>query len=629
MRKHLPIIMISGILSLSRGESCSIPNDLTAIIASQPNASAIQEAIRRLPPKDCALLKTIGAWKGLSDRPNVTFEEITQFYLKHPTWPNQIALRQRAESNIKDTTSKQALMAWFLKHPPLTSRGILAFARVMPMNDQNTAVLKQAFKTIALSRSDMEALRISAHLTSTDYNVRFDARLCQNDKDGAALMLPYLSKDYVPVAQARLRLYDAGLAGASSKAPLNRASYTVPGYLWQYGVYLLKTQQDTALIQFLKDPLVKKAEHAHADIWWTHIRRILVRRLMEKNKPDQALSVVTQAPSQSGASHAEAVWLRGWIQYYFLKNARKAASEFEALYALGSQHVNLSKAAFYAGRAYQTFDTHKAHTWFLQSSKYPQQFYGQMALSELGQKLSLKHFQNPPSHPASYTGTELFHVIMLLKKIHMPQYARLFMWKIALNIKTQSDHMHLIQLAQDIGGAYPAVQVTKIGPHTPLMKASYPVLPKSMLPKRESSYGVPMDALVHAVARQESNFDAEATSPRSAKGLMQLLDGTAKEMSRKYNVPYTSLYNAKDNAALGAVYFKELLQRYQGSLILAIAAYNAGLGRVDTWVKTMGLPSSNPLESVDWIQMIPFRETRYYVEHVLENYALYRVLMQG
>lgn len=629
------------ILTFSSVHACAVPQGLVQSIEGAKNPKNIRARIRDLSPAECRLLKTIGTWQALDEKKRVTFEEVAAFYQANPNWPNQIALRRRAEEVIDDTTSKNVLRRWFSTYAPLTSNGLMWFARVMPLQQAKDAVrtLKNAFMKIALSEDDLVELKTLTHgvLTPTDYALRFDARMQANDDGGAKLLLPFLSSSYAGVARARLALSKGAQSGASGIA---RAAYTIPGYVWQYGVYLLKTQQDKRLQAFLKDPDVIRAEKQNSELWWTSIRRIFVRRLLEQGRPQDALSMALGTPATQGSAYSEALWLRGWIRLTFLNNPKQAQQDFNNLYALGREFVNLSKAAYWAARASKAADPKMRMLWLKRAAENRQDFYGQLALTELGHKISQKDFIVSAKESNAFNNMELVRVIRLLKKIGLPHMSNLFFWKLAMYLTRPDEHTLLIKLASQVGGAYPAVQVTKIGSKfvLPLMKEAYPQVEKSQMPNLTKAFGVNIQALVHAIIRQESRFDKKATSHRGAKGMMQVVDPTARDVSRKYGITYKDLYNTKDNIRLGQQYIQELLTRYNGSLILAIAAYNAGPGRVDQWVKKMGYPQTigqskhdgiHEMDVLEWIQMIPFRETRFYVEHVLENYWCYAVALDG
>ena len=621
-------------------QACSVPAGLKNYITSEKNTASITKKIRALSVTECRLLKTIGIWKDLDERKDVTFEEIADFYQKNPNWPNKIAMRRRAEDNIHDSTSKAALRTWFESNPPLTARGLLWYARVMPpTSKRNVETLKDAFFKIALSEDDLVELKTLTQnvLTPTDYNLCFDQRMQKNDSGGAKLLLSFVSPSYKSIAQDRLTL---DKAAQNQNTSIARASHTLAGYLWQYGVYLLKTHQNNALQAFLKDPAVKGAESSQSELWWTSIRRIFIRRLMESGKHNDALAIAINTPSKTGSSYSEALWLRGWLRMKFLNDVKNARTDFEKLYEQGKEFVNLSKAAYWAARACKSCDKKMHNTWLERAAQYRNDFYGQLAMSHLGRRISQKDFVVSAKENASFNNMELVRVIRLFKKIGIPKLSHLFFWKLAIHLKRPDEHTLLIKLASDVGGAYPAVQVTKIGSKyvVPLMRESYPQVEKSNMPHIAKAFGVNMKALVHGIIRQESRFDARATSHMGAKGVMQVVDPTAKDVSRKYGITYTSLYDVKDNIRLGQQYIQELLERYNGSLILAIAAYNAGPGRVDKWVKQMGYPKTvgtsragkiDDLDAIEWIQMIPFRETRFYVEHVLENYWCYAVALDG
>lgn len=579
----------------------------------------------RIQDKDeCRLAKKILKWKNLDDNPDTSFEEIVEFFEKNPDWPNQVALKRKAEGNIDNDTDKDLMREWFRKNPPATHKGALAFVKVAEKQDKKS--VEKIFEKVTLDQRDLKAfLRYAKEFIGTDDLFRRFNHLMYEDRvDEAQVLVPMLSKNKRMLASDRIAL--------SKGQHRKRMATNDPGYLWQYGRYLLKGEKNDDLKNFLGDTAVKKAEQRNPEKWWD-IRKILVRRYIEKKRYKDAYTVTQAAQTTEGIAFAESKWLEGWINLRFLNNSKKAYADFQDLYDKVETAISLSKAAYWAGRAAEAHkDSKKRDEWLKKAAKHRGTFYGQLAISMTEEDFLPEDYVVSKSEKREFEENELVRVIKLLKKVGNIDLSELFFWKLAIKVDKPDEHELLISLAAEVAGPHAAVQVTKIGAKhvMPVMEEAYPKLDHMLMPPLFDNYNINMQALIHAIIRKESRFKSKAQSPKGAKGLMQLLDGTARQVSRSDQIKYGSLFDPKANIALGEGYLKGLLKRYNGSLILAIAAYNAGPHRVDKWIKEYGYPGkSGKIEAVEWIQLIPFWETRDYVERVLENYWRYTISFLG
>ena len=578
---------------------------------------------------DCALAQKILYWKSLEDRTDVTFEEITDFFLKNPSWPNQVALKRKAENAITATTSPQKMRVWFLKNPPVTAKGAIAFVNhVIKLGQTHESkLISQFFPKITFSKKELKTFMERAHpyIKNTDLINRFDACMKNDQVDAADMMLSYLPKGYVDIARDRIKLAKGQYT--------QRRQTTMPGYLWQYALYLLKANKDEELLNFLTERATSKSETMDPALWWTSIRRILLRRFLEDQHYTKAYQIALHAKVTNGAEVAEAKWLKGWIRLRFLKQSKEAFNDFKEMYERSDTALHFSKAAYFAARAASAIKSKALERdWLEKASKHRASFYGQIAHDMLGKSFKPKDMVVSEAERKAFEKLELVRVIRLLKKVGNIELSELFFWKIAMNIIRPDEHELLIKLAADVAGPYAAVQVTKIGAKhmMPDIEESYPQIASDDMPPLSPHESVNIHALIHAIIRQESRFNTRVTSPKGAKGLMQILDGTAKLVAKASGGKAGNLYDPKTNIALGEGYLKQLLQRYNGSLILTLSAYNAGPGRADKWAQKFGSPGDKSgFEAVEWISMIPFKETRHYVERVLENYWRYVVAFDG
>ena len=562
----------------------------------------------------------------MDDRTNVTFEEIVTFFEQNPTWPNQVALKQKAERAIKPNTDADVLRRWFRKNPPVTAEGAVSFSKV-DRTDQDHQILQDSFTKVVFKKEELKTfIENTTDVIKAEHIIkRFDGMLEKENVDQAELLFPYVPTSYKVIAQDRVKL-------ARGYAPKRLSKTEAAGYLWQYANALRKANQDDELVKFLNEKAVQKAEDVYPERFWNE-RKVLIRRLIEKKEYKTAYTVAANVKLTKGPDFAEAKWYQGWINLRFLKRPKEAIRDFEQVYEKADTALYLSKAAYWAGRAAENMNDKATRVkWLKKASGHLGTFYGQLAHSMLGEAFSKDDYVISKKENKEFEDIELVKAIRLLKKIDNIDLSELFFWKLAINVTRPDEHELLIKLAAEVAGAYAAVQVTKIGAKSsiPILDDAYPHIERAMMPPLAEDDGVSFQALVHAIIRQESRFKSSATSPKGARGLMQILDGTAKQISRSEGIRYSSLYDTRSNIILGDAYIRSLLRKYNGSLILAIAAYNAGPSVVNRWVKEFGCPNDREgFEAVEWISRIPYRETRHYVERVLENYWRYWVSFKG
>jgi len=575
---------------------------------------------------DCDLAKKILYWKSLEDRKDVTFEEIANFFIQNPTWPNQIALKKKAELAITRNTDPSIQRKWFRNSPPSTPEGAVAFAKV-DRTEGDRKILFDSFNKVAFDKDQLKDFVDNTQdvLNGEDFVKRFNTLMADGKVELAEPMIAYLPQNKKNLARERVTL-------AQGHDYVKRLNTTDAGYLWQYAHYLRKAKKDDELLKFLGEEVVQAAEVIQPALFWNE-RKILLRRLIEKKDYKNAYHIASKHKLEKGSDYAEAKWYEGWLNLRFLKRPKEALKDFQDVYDKSDTALFLSKAAYWAGRAADDVKDQKAReAWLQKAAKHLGTFYGQLAHSMLEEPFSKADLTISAKESKQFEALEIVRVIRLLKKVGNVDLSELFFWKLAVSVAKPDEHELVIKLASEVAGAHAAVQVTRIGAKNvmPVIDEAFPKIERASMPPMIEDHGVNIQALVHAIIRQESRFKPTATSPKGARGLMQIMDGTAHLVSRSDNIKYKSLYDVRSNIQLGYAYIRTLLRRYDGSLILAIAAYNAGPSRVDEWVKEFGYPNDpEGFEAVEWISHIPYKETRHYVERVLESYWRYWIAFKG
>ncbi|PHQ71284.1 MAG: lytic murein transglycosylase [Sneathiella sp.] len=462
-----------------------------------------------------------------------------------------------------------------------------------------------------------------ALFTQADHEKRLDRLLWERGATAATRMLPYVSKGQKKLAIARIRLMKmaGNVDAAVNSVPVelqNDPSLIYERAKWRRRKSLHDGSREL-LLQI--DETVPKAEK-----WWLE-RHIQARKLLAMGHVSDAYRLVSQHGLTEGGDFATAEWLSGWIALRFLGDHDVATKHFVRLFENVSFPISRARGAYWIGRTQLALnDTKKANFWFEIAARHYTTFYGQMALHEMGKRrLPLIPEINGPdaSILTAYAMDERVMVIRHLGELEKSKWAKSFLLKMAEDVSRPEEYTYLAALATEIGRPDYAISVAKRAHQlgTDLTEINWPTKSVDL---DNPAIELP---LILAITRQESAFAIDAISSAGARGLMQLMPATAKNVSKKLNVSYSKSLLTEDanyNTLLGSSYLGNLIDRYNGSYVLAIASYNAGPSRVRSWIKEWGDPRTGEIDMVDWIELIPISETRNYVQRVIENLQVYR-----
>jgi len=370
------------------------------------------------------------------------------------------------------------------------------------------------------------------------------------------------------------------------------------------------------------------------DIWWKE-RAILTRSLIYKKKYALAYKVCSNHYLKEGSEYAEAEWLSGWVALTFLNDPSMALQHFKNFYNDVGYPISMSRGAYWIARTYKIMkNNQKSEEWFGEASKYLNTYYGQLAFTEIYPKKAFSLIEQPTvskEYEKNFNRNILIKSVRLLHELDKTKYTKDFVKHLAsLDIENGSEIL-AGKLAVEIGRYDYAIQIAKQASYEKRFynKLNYPVI---QIPNIVNQKTMPKSELVLAVIRQESEFDPKANSAVGAKGMMQVMTYTAKSIAKQAKLPYSKSKLKSDpnyNIKLGSFYLSSLLEEYEGSYPFALAAYNAGPKRVKYWKKINGNPQKGKIDYVDWIELIKFKETRNYVQRVLENINVYRYMLSG
>jgi len=621
------------------------------------------EAAAPAQPSDQRLLEMLVEWVQLTDDDDEeSFAQITSFIEANPGWPRLGALRIKAEKAITADDSDRAVLAWFRDHPPRTGEGASAFAAALERageKDQAVAVIQRAWIEFDMTANDEKAFleQFGAFLDAEHHWARLDRLLWDNRRTAATRQSKRVGPEYRALADARLRLMRRKRNGASALKSVPDSLAKDPGLVYEWVRWNRRKEKDDEAISVL---LAFEGNLQDPKRWWTE-RQILARRALLNNDADTAYRLVRNHGLDRGVEYADAEFLAGWIALRFLGNAHMAADHFSGLFDIVSYPISRARAAYWAGRAAEAAGEDQiARQWFRTAANYTTTFYGQLAARRIGLSASLLTSREPEVPPAARTEFDqgdLVRAARLLVSLRDEADAagettakgeadpyddprgflagqdedlvlKQFLRQIAREAKTAEQWTLSAQLARDAGRIDVAVNIARQAARDGV------ILGELGYPTMVLSEDIPAGpALLHALIRQESAFDVGARSRTGARGLMQLMPGTAKRVARKLRVKNHSTArltsDPRHNVTLGSAYLDSMLARYEGSMVLALAAYNAGPHRVDQWLIDYGDPTGNLDDAIDWIESIPFSETRNYVQRVMEALPIYRQKLSG
>lgn len=555
------------------------------------------------------------------------FEAIAAFITAHPSWPGQDLLQRRAEEALTGAEPPRRLLDWFAANPPQTGHGKLLLAlaqRASGKAEDARRTAREAWLTEAFSRDDEDRLMAAFGSTFTpdDHLRRTDRLLWDDHTVSAERMLTRVDSDHRHLFAARMALMANG-------PTMNKLIAAVPARL-QNDPGLLYERMHWRRRKGLYDSAAELLVHANAnkgdpDKWWQD-RAVIARDYLNRGMISKAYETASKHGMKDGGGFAEAEWLAGWIALRFLNDPQAALPHFEAMYHSVATPISLGRGAYWAGRAAEALRrTEDSRRWYTTAAAQITTYYGQLAAARLG---SSYHVEMPvapqptDADRAAFASNGLGKVVRALADIDRIEDSRPFLYRLNEDAPTPGQNRLAADLAVEIGRLDLAVSLSRRaalkGIH--LVDTAYPV-PRLDMPN------APESALLLSLIRQESNFNAAATSRVGARGLMQLMPATAKQVAKTEGLPHSTnalTENPSHNVTLGAAYLDELLDRFRGSYPLAIAGYNAGPGRPARWVKDYGDPRSGEIDPIDWVELIPFNETRNYVQRVMESLLIYR-----
>lgn len=563
------------------------------------------------------------------------FSVLAKFVKEEQHWPGMRTLREKAEKTMPYDLGADEVISWFTSFPPETASGVDHYVEALLIRGKNAEAKKVVSEWWAekLSTRDEQKTIYTKYGRLIDMNAhrrRLDTLLFSKQFTNARSIAQVLGKGYPELTEARIALAEEkpGVKGLIDKVPANLQDD--PGLLYERLSWRRKNDMDTDAMKILhQQPPTERL--ANPEDWWKE-RHIIIRRLLERRMFESAYLLAAEHGQKEGVAYAEAEWLAGWMALRFMKQPEKAYVRFEKLYAAVVTPISKARAAYWAGRAAAAMNQKESAVgWYQKAAKYQTTFYGQMAGAVLGAAQALPNAAPPTLTADDLTqmnANDLIRAAIIFQQAGMHDHASDFLEVFAENSKTPKAYRFAAELASRMGMQRDAVKIAKEATKEGMFLSAqaFPVITDKLRGNNTEW------ALVHAIIRQESMFDPGALSPAGALGLMQLMPPTAKGVSAKLKIPYSKSRLISDpsyNIRLGSKYLDMLLDRYDGSYPLAIAAYNGGPGRVSKAIESFGDPRQGQIDMIDWMELIPVSETRNYVQRVMESVYIYRLRLKG
>ncbi|MEO1292448.1 MAG: lytic transglycosylase domain-containing protein [Pseudomonadota bacterium] len=572
-------------------------------------------------------------WSELRNARKDDWGKLSTFLARRSGWPGARTLRTKAEWVMPESLAPEDVRAFFADHAPRTGRGarLLGEAQTaLGQQEEGRLWIEKGWREEPLTKSE-EVIYLANHakLVAPHTPERIEFLIGRDLLSPALRLAKRLPKGERAFVEARVALL-RGRRGVDKKlAAVPARLQDDPRLTYARTVWRARrgrvVEAETLMIEASKAGLSNPDE-------WADRRRILARDAMEEGRYQRAYDLAAGHGLSIGIDFAELEWFAGWMALRHLDRPDEAQRHFEALWNGVRTPISRARAAYWAAVAAEEAGAREdAKTWAERAAALPSVFYGQLAAETVrgAKAVSFQPKELPRRDDWSAQERDLLTAASLLTSAGLYDSARLFLKRLARLQTTEGGLLAVAAEARDIVGAGGEIQVALIARERgiTLWDALYPT-PDSPDFRRRATEA----ALLLGVARQESRFAVSVRSGAGARGLMQVMPRTARAVARRIGARYDAgalTRNPSYNLRLADAYMAGLLREFNGSYLLAVAAYNAGPGNVRKWIRRFGDPRGGGVDPVDWIESIPFRETRNYVQRVLEATQVYRTQLSG
>lgn len=582
-------------------------------------------------------------WRRLRQSSGYSFADYAAFLITNPGWPDDTRMRGWAEKAMNPGENAATVIAFFAKDKPGTGGGWARLAEAYALSGRAAEALdaaRYAWASADLSSNDERAIwaRYGGSFTRADHDRRIDSLLFGKKPDDAARFLAMASPERQAAFEARIAMANGASDAGTRYARVIGSVTSDAGLMMARARYLRdhnygRSAEDLAarahhFIYKPADPerfyemLILLAGDAAQDRRWQTAYNIA------RQIDDVLPAGVDLADQPYGVrdNYTDLAWLGGTVALDRMHSAAGATAMFDR-YARGGRSLQVeTKGDYWAGRAsLATGHFQQANAYFQRAAAYPDLFYGQLALERLGRSVppppaALPQYTTTSVQRAAFNSRRLVQALRILGQQGRSTEQALFVQALAKSLDNDVDRNLAVELGQQLGRQDLAVWVARmarVNGSSFYVRQAYPTL--------NSTVSSNLWSLAHGISRQESSFDPYAISHAGARGMMQLMTGTAREQAGKMGIGfdrYKLISDPNYNVTIGSAYFQRMLNIWDGSVPLAVASYNAGSGNVGKWVRQYGDPRGK-VDVLKWIEAIPYSETRAYVQRVIENSVVY------
>nr|WP_070959645.1 lytic transglycosylase domain-containing protein [Hyphomonas sp. Mor2] len=568
----------------------------------------------------------------------MSFDEMDRALTRLGGWPEIAEIRSRAEEVMElSTLDSRARVAWFENHGGARSgAGHIIYARALEAlgrDDEAMVEVRKAWhgRTLTKEMSQKTYGRYKNKLTQDDHRKRVDFLLWTRQTTAAGRMKSLLTPDWRALMDARSKLIRRARGVDAALDAVSTELQSHPGLLFDRAEWRRRARMRDRVTPLLRQIDGADVPAAGRSRLWK-ARHPQVRVALKDADWQLAYELTAPHGMSSGRDFAEAEWTAGWIALRHLGNPQRALQHFEALEGGVSTPISLSRANYWKGRTFEAMNqSEDAQTAYAEAAQYRFSYYGQLAAEKAMQgtiDLTISYSVTDEDR-GNFQSRALVRAMRLFAENGWDAAFRKFAYHLDDQLTQPQDFELLAELGREYHYADIGVRGAKAGLAKGVVApdAAYPVVEYPLLrePQVERS-------LMLALSRQESEMNPAAISHANARGLMQFIPRTARLEARRQGLPFRTSWLTDDpgyNMTLGGAHLDTLLRQFNGSYIMTAAAYNAGASRPQRWIGEYGDPRAGEVDPVDWVEFIPFSETRNYVQRVLENTQVYRNRLSG
>lgn len=568
------------------------------------------------------------------------FAEVMSFAERRNDWPKLDTILKLAEKTIPNDMPADQVIAWFAGQEPLTGEGKLRLGEAYLALGQDEfgevwierAWIEHNFKK-AREREILKSHK--ANISQGAHDKRVERLMWQRQHTMTRRVLSYAGDETKKIARARMQIAASPNTAHKTIRKLPSRLRDNAGVLFDQVYLTRRLGKDDKVRPLLLSAPGDADSMVKPERWWIE-RHLQARKAHNAGDYEDAYAIASNHGLTSGAKFAEGEFLSGWLALTYLGKPDAALLHFETLETGVSFPISLARARYWQGRAAEAMgDANRAREAYMNAGEYPYTFYGQLALSNplIDAPALVLPQQQPISDDQEWTfeNSDFEKAIRILDTFDRGRDVRSFFYHYASNLEHKHDFELLAELALELDYTHFSIRVAKKAMQQNIAMVDF-AFPLRELPDYQGKGTPPDPALVFGLSRQESEFNPRAVSGAGARGLMQLIPSTARLTARKHGLKYSTSWLLDDpsyNTQLGMAHLSDELTRFDGSYILTLAGYNAGPHRVKRWLKDYGDPRTGDIDPIDWVESIPFKETRNYVQRVLENKQVYKNRLSG